>query len=393
MTLFSLILAGIRRAPRRYIGLIFLLVVGGASVTVGTVLGAMAQAEASIGLDDATTLRTIIAYNDSGLLTEQIFHDIQALPEIESAQPVVAVPVGLEPHLSALTLLPWNPQSGVPLLAGSAPAAGLKPGTVILPATADGSNLDDLLDQEAALIYTEAKTENSGVTAKLKAQVVAISDPGYQVDALNAAYAPIDTVIELAAARAGVPKEQYLAGQGYERISMVARNAADVAPLLERLQSQGIHAVSQSQQLGAVPGVINLIRIVSSVLLGSLLLVGTIAVAALAQNIGQARRRDIGVLKAFGWSSTRLRAVLMAEMAVICCGAQLVGTGLGLLISPFVEGRLRELTAGADLASGTTPFGTLALGNLVVLAFFSLVVWLVMGRAVRQPVIDILRSI
>jgi putative ABC transport system permease protein len=393
MTLFSLIFAGIRRAPRRYLGLIFLLVIGGAAVTVSTVLGAMAQAEATAGLDDASTLRTIVAYNDAGLLTEKTLQDIRALPGIESAQPVIAVPVGLGPQLSALTLLPWNPQGGVPLTAGSAPATGLKPGTVVLPATADGHDLTALVDHEAVLIYTEARTENSGVTAELKVHVVALSDPGYQVDALNAAYAPIDTVIGLAAARAGVPKEQYLAGQGYERISMVARSMADVDPLLEELQSQGIHAISQSQQLGAVPGVINLIRIVSSVLLGALLVVGAVAVAALAQGIGQARRRDIGVLKAFGWSGTRLRAVLVAETAVVCCGAQLVGTALGLLASPFVEGRLRELTAGADLAPGTIPIGILALGNLAVLAFFSVVVWLVMGRAVRQPVIDVLRSV
>jgi ABC-type lipoprotein release transport system permease subunit len=99
------------------------------------------------------------------------------------------------------------------------------------------------------------------------------------------------------------------------------------------------------------------------------------------------------VLKAFGWTGRRIRIILSAEMGLVCLAGLAAGTAVGLLVSPFIGARLRDVVGPSVVGDLVIPVPLLLAGNVAVLGFFLVVVWAVVGRAARRPVVTILGGV
>jgi putative ABC transport system permease protein len=391
MSVVDLVRLGAWRLRRRYLSLIALLVIGAAMVTVGSALGSYAGQQGTDGLDQGTALRTITLYGDAQPLALETVDRVRAMPGVASAEPVVSVPVGLSETRSALAVVGWNAATAPPMV-GGAPAKAPGKGEIILPATADGQDLQGLFRTTAHLTYTVAATDSSGVTKELPLTVVGFSDPTYQVDGPIAAYAAPGTVNRLAAARSGLTPELF-AARGYDKVIVTARSTAQVDPVLAAIQKQGVHAVSAVQELDAVPGVIALIRLVTGMLFAALLAVSLLAVVALTQNMCRQRAGDIAILKTYGWSRSRIQLLLTAETTLVCALALAAGLLLGLLVAPWASDQLRNSLDGLALNPPHLPVGQILAGGAVILLALVLGVAVAVGRTARASVGALLRMV
>ncbi len=388
ITIGGLALAGVIRQPARYAGLALLLVVTTLVTSVAATLGSYAGG--SVTDQQASSLRTLTVLPDTGRLSPAVLEKIRSMPGVERAEAAMSVQVGLRDTGSSITLFALNPLTQPPLVAGG-PVGALAPDEIVVPQTADGRPLDGLLGREVTLTYTVAVTENSGTTRDRAFRVRALADPTYQVDAPLAAYAALDTTVELAASRLGVTPTELLRDQGYNRVVVMARSALDHDALLTELQGQGYQVVSKRQEVAEIPGVISLIRAVSTVMFVGLLALATVAATTLTHAACQRRTPEIAILKAYGWPTARVRALFVGEVGLVIVVSVLVGL-LPILVagSPLVTALRSVLLPASGLGPAQVPTGWLALGGGAAVLVLLVAVVVAVGRSARRPVFEIL---
>src|ERR671937_220842 len=125
--------------------------------------------------------------------------------------------------------------------------------------------------------------------------------------------------------------------------------------------------------------------VLGSASLAALLAVGLIIANAIGGRI-LASRRDIGLLKAAGFTPGGVTALFVVENLILALGASIVGTAIGIALSPLL------LEPTANLLGTATPSGlrpaTIAIGVLGVAAVVSLFTALPAWRAGRLGVLD-----
>ena len=125
--------------------------------------------------------------------------------------------------------------------------------------------------------------------------------------------------------------------------------------------------------------------VLGSASLFALLAVGFIIANAITGRI-LASRRDIGLLKAAGFTPGGVTALFVLENLILALGAAIVGTAIGIALSPLL------LESTANLLGTTTPSGvrpaTIALGVLGVAAVVCLFTALPAWRAGRLGVLE-----
>ncbi len=128
----------------------------------------------------------------------------------------------------------------------------------------------------------------------------------------------------------------------------------------------------------------------STVVLGAASLAALLAVGFIIANaIGGrilASRRDIGLLKAAGFTPGGVTALFVVENLILALGGSIVGTAIGIALSPLL------LEPTANLLGTATPSGlrpaTIAIGVLGVATVVSLFTALPAWRAGRMGVLD-----
>jgi putative ABC transport system permease protein len=125
--------------------------------------------------------------------------------------------------------------------------------------------------------------------------------------------------------------------------------------------------------------------VVGSASLAALLAVGLIIANAIGGRI-LASRRDIGLLKAAGFTPGGVTALFVVENLILAVGASIIGTAVGIALSPLI------LEPTANLLGTATPSGlrpvTIALGVFGVAAVVCLFTALPAWRAGRLGVLD-----
>src|SRR5262249_20682465 len=159
----------------------------------------------------------------------------------------------------------------------------------------------------------------------------------------------------------------FLQTHGYDKATVVAKTAADVPGLLATLQHSGFTATSLQQQITALPPVLRLVRLASRALSGALVVFTLLGAWVLSSSLARQRTREIGLLRAVGYPTRSILAMLLLELGIV---GVVAGAG-GLLLGALGGGLLdRSLQRSADLAlylSGRSlpPVGTVLILVLV----------------------------
>ncbi len=206
----------------------------------------------------------------------------------------------------------------------------LRTGEVVLPSRSQGFDLTPYLGKKVTATTTRFVREGEGTGVDQPVTVVGLYDATWQLDNPDAAYADDATVIRWAAERNGRPVKDFVDTVGYDQLTVVAQKESDVPGLTRQIQDRHYTATTLRQVLDTLPGILELIRVAGQVLLvvlGLLAFAGTVtATGALARR----RAQEIGILKAVGFRTRFVLALLVAEMSLVAAVAAVVGTVLGV---------------------------------------------------------------
>lgn len=143
---------------------------------------------------------------------------------------------------------------------------------------------------------------------------------------------------------------------------------------MKSVQAMGYPAVTLRQQLDALPAVLELIKLVGRVLLGVLAFVGAVTVTGA---LSRQRAQEIGILKAVGFRTRAVLAMLVTEMALTGAVAALLGAVLGALLGGVGAALMRGSADLAPYAEGWVPLPAPG----VLLTFLALTVLVVAAGA------------
>ena len=188
---------------------------------------------------------------------------------------------------------------------------------------------------------------------------------------------------------------EILEHEGYDLLTIKAASLNDATQIVEQLQERGFEGESLRTVLDMVNRALAVLQIMLGSVGGLALFVASIGIANTMVMAVYERTREIGILKAIGASPGNIRALFMAEAALIGLVGGVVGTIGGWLLGLGLNQGILTLLRWQEIPVEGTFF--LVSWWLVVLALgFATVVGLLAGlypaaRAARLDPLDALR--
>lgn len=286
-------------------------------------------------------------------LDDRTLGEITALPEVEAVHPWFQEGFLLvdQNHLAGVLWATPRMEYGQPPLIdhiGEEPAAldDLSDNEVVLPDQASGVDLSVLLGETVEVEYTVATGPDTGEPGYAEFRVVGLYDSGFGTpDGPGAAYLSSSTVRELVAAREMVAPEDLGARVAYPKAVVKVSEEEFVLEVQRDLAEQGF-AVSSVQSLTSeVPSSTRLLQVLTWVLIVVVTAYCAGTGASFGANVVRNRRKEVGLLKAVGFSQSRVIRLLRAELVSFGALTGVTGVVLGTLLAGavFAVARLAAL--------------------------------------------------
>jgi putative ABC transport system permease protein len=247
-------------------------------------------------------------------LDESLVEQVRARPDVARAAGALLhfTQAGSNPFFMFVGVLPQELALAPPPLVEGRLLAPDAPDEILLGANA-AADLDAALGDRVTL-------------GGRKLLVVGIYDTGVLWEN-GGAYAPLATVQAIAAKPRVVTLVRVVAAPGVDRDTL-ARRLEDELP--------GVASISSEADYGKVDQGFQLLDAANTVI--SLLAVGIGAIGVMNTMIMSVfeRTREIGVLRAIGWTARRVLAMIVLESLLLCVLAAFAGAALGLVATRLV---------------------------------------------------------
>lgn len=234
---------------------------------------------------------------------------------------------------------PNNPGAfmGTPFISGITPKIllgdvsedGPGEGQILLPDKGQGQKYTELLGKEMGFVYTKEIGPGKGEPGSISLRVSGIYDnssPG--TDGSQAAYVS-SKVLQSTLANAR-PNAKALA---YPRAYVRVDSADEVVNVQNQVRALGYSVNSVAGQIRSLSGLFALLALVSWVIGGFLIIFCLGVGVSVGGSWIKQRAREVGLLKAIGWSGASIAGVYMVELAAVGLIIGVTGALLGTLCS------------------------------------------------------------
>lgn len=365
---WQLVIHAVRRLKSRYVTLGVVLGLSTAAIVFATGVSSYGAAQSSDDAIALQSLRDIHVYANGSPITEDTISRFAGIPHAVSVVPFVRVMGGLRATGDDISLIGVTSDALPPSLLLGEFGDDSSESWVVLPATIGANDYRDQIGKTITVTVTVATDSQSGAGRDLKLKVVGVCDPSYQVDALNAAYISLTAAKQLFMDRYGLKDQAQLAAYGgYENATVSVDSQDNVASVLAQLQADGFRAVSVAQEVAQVPGVIEIMRVIAVAVAVVLLLICVIVTTMVVSSTVRQRMRELGVLRATGWSSGGILRLWLLEAATVSVASILLGTVVGVAVTAWCGNWLRASISGGNLSPVSYSFWAVAGPGLVLI--------------------------
>ncbi|MFC4337641.1 ABC transporter permease [Salininema proteolyticum] len=338
--------------------------------------------DAKIATDrPAATL--LVNQSDGGTIRHSDLDTITALPGVENAWPWTttggSVTTGSD-HV-VLWAVPYTP-TGLPIVRESTRANvwPLAPGEAIVPDTVDGRDLSGLLGDQVAFEGTVATGPNTGSETRSHTfTVVGVYDASVGTfNGPDSLYLHSDDALAIRADNDGTTPESLLETQGVAKAVVATGDPEMAREIARHLSDAGYYAIPVSDGIGLYDDTYALIDQAAAAL-GVLLVVLSLAIGlVVAATVTSSRRREIGILKAIGFTTKRIMALMGGEFVLFAASALAAGIVASCIVAialaswwhdaSVLTAYLHTFADGLTLFILATPFLGMIAGMIVPLS-------------------------
>ncbi|MDK1475991.1 ABC transporter permease [Streptomyces sp. 549] len=282
-------------------------------------------------------------------LTRERIDEIAAIPGVTKVTPYDGG--GAEVYLAddqqrddprMLTLLPWT-AAHPPLVTQQdteAPSS-LKPDQIVLPDGFAGLSAARLLGRDIVVLHTPVdriETDkdgnedlHGGEPVELRFTVTAVHDDSMgNLDGPGTSYVHPDVAATLHAESQAMTVKELFATEGFENAHVEVASASKVREVQQQLRQAGFYAASVAAQMQALSPTLSLLETAGTTALWAVTVLAALFGLAMGTQRVRSRMNEIGLLKALGFSETRIFCLLALELFIIGTIAALTGIVLGL---------------------------------------------------------------
>ena len=250
------------------------------------------------------------------------------------------------------------------ILAGEIGSGGPAVGEIILPDRVAGGSLKALVGRDVEFSFTEVIGPGQGQPASIRLKVIAIVDNSVPDKAGSSPAYLAEAQLKEIRDRAQTSTAATILDSAYVRVS----DPAEVNSVQAELARRGFAVSSLANQVPSLGDLFSALDAAQTVL-GIVAAVIALALGAiLGAAWGGAKTREIGLLKALGWSTRRVAAAINAEYFSLGLIAALTGSVLGVLASLGATTALASMSLPMlSVQAWTPPSWTTLLGAIVIL--------------------------
>ncbi|HKY50063.1 MAG TPA: ABC transporter permease [Candidatus Limnocylindria bacterium] len=203
---------------------------------------------------------------------------------------------------------------------------------------------------------------------------------------------PLDDALLAGAENRGLTPDAVRQTTGYSGVAIESEDSQYVAEVVRSVQELGFSAFSLKQVIEQIDRGFGVFRGILAGIGAVALLVAAIGIANTMVMAVLERTREIGIMKAVGASPRDIRAIFLAEAALVGVFGGVIGLALGFAGGQVIELVIRNLNPQASPAPIFIVDVALALGALGLALLVSLVAgFLPSRRAMRMSALSALR--
>jgi putative ABC transport system permease protein len=203
---------------------------------------------------------------------------------------------------------------------------------------------------------------------------------------------PLDDALLAGAENRGLTADALRRNTGYSGVAIESEDSQYVAEIVKAVQELGFSAFSLKQVIEQIDKGFGVFRGILGGIGGVALLVAAIGIANTMVMAVLERTREIGIMKAVGASPRDIRAIFLAEAALVGAFGGVIGLALGVLGGRAIELVIRSLNPQSNPAPIFVVDLPLALGAVGLALLVSLVAgFLPSRRAMRMSALSALR--
>ena len=236
----------------------------------------------------------------------------------------------------------------------------------------------------------QTRIAGSGTPREYKVTVVGVFDE--RNTSQTSVRIPLDDALTAAAENRGLTADDMRRITGYSGVSLETEDSKYVGDVVSSVQQLGFSAFSLKQVIEQIDQGFGVFRGILAGIGGVALLVAAIGIANTMIMAVLERTREIGIMKAVGAAPRDIRALFLAEAALVGVFGGVLGLALGLAAGRAIEEVIRQLNPRTNPPGIFVVDAPLALGALALALAVSLVAgFLPSRRAMRMSALSALR--
>ncbi|HET7701221.1 MAG TPA: ABC transporter permease [Candidatus Limnocylindria bacterium] len=236
----------------------------------------------------------------------------------------------------------------------------------------------------------QTRIAGSGTPREYKMTVVGVFDE--RNTSQTSVRIPLEDAIAAAAENRGLPADELRRTTGYSGVSLETEDSKYVGDVVSAVQQLGFSAFSLKQVIEQIDQGFGVFRGILAGIGGVALLVAAIGIANTMIMAVLERTREIGIMKAVGAAPRDIRALFLAEAALVGIFGGVLGLALGLAGGKAIEEVIRQLNPRTNPPGIFVVDLPLALGSLGLALAVSLIAgFLPSRRAMRMSALSALR--
>lgn len=323
--------------------------------------------------------------------TQLMYSDLKKISEVDGIAcvfPKITSLVGIETGQEGeTTTLLGVPDEALPYFIKSKTTFGTK-NDIFLNIHLSKFNIGEQID----ISYNVKIAENEGTRESTKAKIVEYYQ---QTDILDIAetlsLAKIDFVYDIRAKFYNMPTEKFKKEYNYDSFLVLAKDINDLVGIAQDIENKGFFTNYSMKASKSIPIFFKVVILIAVTLIVLLLMFACISISSVIGQLLKSRYREIGILKALGFSQNHIATMLLLEVLYIGIASFLNSIALTVFIIFMLN---HFISNTGDLSIFKIHFGWLQIISSIFLVIA--VVWgaslKVILRASRLTPIETIRS-